>query len=182
MKKLFIACTLFFTTALSSANAGMFDLKAKTTTSDFDGKTMVTMQPTGFTCKQWTFICPMLGYAWFKDLPDEIVLRVQVLDMAKKDYYQIKSFRMNIDGEIIQFPFFGDGLTSYDHDSAAMTTSTNTFKAPFDLTKKLNDAKSVKIQIITNNGIFEDVMKGGDKQTKADKYLQVFLDEVAKNK
>lgn len=182
MKKLFIACTLFFTTALSSANAGMFDLKAKTTTSDFDGKTMVTMEPTGLTCKQKTFICPMLGYGWFKDIPDELALRVQIIDMANHDYYSIKKFKMNIDGEIIEFPFFGDGTTNFDHTGTTMTYSTNIFKAPFELTDKIKNSKSVKIQIITNNGIFEDVLIGSDKQTKADKYLQVFLDEVAKNK
>lgn len=177
MKKFITAILL--STLSTFSYAGLFDFKAKTTVSDFDGKVSVDMQPTWTTCKGFT-VCPLIGYSWLKNDPSNFMLIVEINDSLAKKYYSIDTLKFNIDGDIIELKAFGDGRTRFSNSSIS-TVSRNYFIAPMELTERILNAKSVKVRVTGNDSLFDSTLVGEGKETGALKYLKVFLEEVKKN-
>lgn len=176
MKKLLLAGVLCALPILSHA-------KTTVNVSDFDGTVTVSTTATWVECPKSKLTCPLVGYSWSKNLPDNVALAVEISDFYTNQYYGMNTLRLNIDGEIISLnKLVPHKPTTFSRlDLTNSTQSIDFFEIPMDKLKEFNQAESIKMQLVTDKQIFDMVYKGGKKQTKAHKSLDEFLNTVEKS-
>lgn len=174
MKKLILASALLMATIPAQA---FFQPKPKTTTDDFDGSTRVSMTEAALGCKALELHCPRLGYSWSSNTPDQLYVHVVLSDSFTKSYFNIRQMQMNVNGDIRTFD--ATGLTDFVRDSTS-TQSWQSFALPIEYRDVFKNEKNVKIRIVTDKGPYDGVYSGGKKPSYAEKFYQLFEEELSK--
>lgn len=169
---------LIFVLLMAAGSAYAAD--AKIATDDFDGATRVWVDPHGLDCGM-TMVCPMLGARWTSRLPNEAVLQVEVINA----YAAIQGAKLNIDGEIIDLqPLDAAAATKFSSNvqiaagAPVSRRSSREYLVSLDLVKRIQSAQSVKVRVVTAEGVVDGTLSGGKKPSKAQGALQRFIGKV----
>lgn len=167
MKKI----TVFLAIALLSGCMSAFDSmnrmagigKVTQEVSTFDNSTIVNASPAPLWREGSWYNFYRLGAVWSSNSPDYVALvlsyKTDLHSFKGKAYTNFDALHINIDGEI--FSFKTVGATNFDSSAynsvmnTIYTSSTNTVIIPYDILKRMINAKDCRLRIQTLND-YED--------------------------
>lgn len=173
MKKLCL--TMLLLAFVPSAQA-FLKAKPQTILDDFDGSTRVSISTGGLDCKS-VKLCPMIGFGWSSNTPNELIILTQMFDIWTKQYFDIQKLQININGEIKSFDSIGS--TDFSSDASA-TYSKKGFVIPIEYKDIFEHGNNLKIRLVTDKGSFDGNFTGGKRPSVAEKNFILFVEELAK--
>ena len=132
--------------------------EVSTSTSSFDGKSEVVMQPAWVADADGGMPQFKLGFFWTENVPDTVVVLASVASLD--DYSLIEGLALNLDGEIIDLQAL-DALTDLDHDrlirvtcnrygcneGMVLRTSEKRYLAPLSVVRRLAESSNAKVKL-----------------------------------
>lgn len=136
------------------------DNNAVSLNSDEPNNAFVYMKPQLAHCKTEP-ICTRLGFEWSEKTPLKSTFIVEVAGL----HTQIKGTTLTLDGEKFELTeLLPDSqliYQKYDHLRMNKHVTHQGFTTSLDLSKQLGDAKASSITVVTENGTFTNIIKGG---------------------
>lgn len=183
LRTLAIAATLAAAAGLGGCGATA-GTKAHIQTSTFDGSRTVYIEAHGTNCGM-SMVCSMLGAQWNSAAPAQAQLVVETMG----SYASINRAALNIDGQIIRLEptatatqyrqSISQAPGTYSSAIAALgRTSTQTFRAPLDLVRRMLAAKDVRLRVVTSETTIESTVFSPAADSKAHHALQRFVAQV----
>lgn len=138
----------------------------------FDGAMRVDVDRYyGLDCGAAT-ACASLGADWLSTRPGVVVLRLNVLDALTG----IDGLKFNVDGEIVDLNP-AEKPTDFENGKFLKTSKRDFFISVAELRKVLA-AKSVKVRILTQDGLVDATLSSGTKASSAYGALKEFVEAI----
>lgn len=175
MKHLLLTAVLLAVTSLSHAIPTIQNDNIIIEHDDFDGNT--TIYTKGLTIQEgkdiWDFFS-FLHLEYTNKKPNHVTVKTTVFGPIKNNSV-VKQLAIKADGKIKTYNALGDtavGSKMFSHD----------FTLPIKELQRLNNAQSIQIRIVTNNGNFDGVLKDNSNPNSVAQTFADFNKAIQANK
>jgi len=148
--------------------------------SDFDGSRSLTMEP-GFiyeSADTWSYGHFQLGLFWTSKAKDAVFIKAK-LPNGIANIKSHEGLQFNINGKLTKLST-KTMFTKFNTDTAGghvYADSSKSFAVPITFIQKLLDAKTVKVKLITGNGVYAGDFKA-DKPSAAIRGFKAFTQKL----